>query len=470
MLAGLISIAGAQPRQDSGSLGIPSDVEIREMLAARIDALAGQEDGIGIVVGVISPQGRRVISYGHLNQGDPRPLDGNTGFEIASVSKIFTALLLADMVQKHEVALADPVVKYLPDGVRLPEHNGHAITLLDLATHTSALPFMPDEMPTFGDSAAAQPTSADIYRFLARYQLPRDPGADWGYSNLGYWLLGEALSSRAGVDFENLLRARVLAPLNLKETAITPSTTLKANLAIGHDAGLRPAPYLSATSTYALMPAAGGLVSTPNDLLRFLSAVMGYEPSPLAPEMAAMLSTQRPKSSRQRQALGWVVQGDGNDKLIFHDGGSFGFASSLAWDPKTRIGVVVLSNQLADVSDIARHLLRPDIPLAKPTATKRTQISLDPAVLETYAGRYEASGEGIFQMALEATFLTIQAPTDWGLPKLRLHPESRSDFFATELPLRVTFRTDSGGHVTGMLVYPPRGQHEVPAQRIGSDK
>jgi D-alanyl-D-alanine-carboxypeptidase/D-alanyl-D-alanine-endopeptidase len=470
MLASLIGTAGAQARQDSGSLGIPSDVEIREMLAVRINALAGQEDGIGIVVGIISPQGRRVISYGHLNQGDPRPLDGNTGFEIASVSKIFTALLLADMVQKHEVVLADPVVKYLPAGVKLPERNGHAITLLDLATHTSALPFMPDEMPTFGDSTAAQPSSADIYRFLGRYQLPRDPGADWDYSNLGYWLLGEALASRAGVDFENLLRARVLAPLNLKETAITPSTTLKANLAIGHDVSLQPAPYFSATSTYALMPAAGGLVSTTNDLLRLLSAVMGYQPSPLAPAMAAMLSTQRPKSPHQRQALGWVVQGDGNDELIFHDGGSFGFASSLAWDPKTRIGVVVLCNQLADVSDIARHLLRPNIPLAKPTAIKRTQISLDPAVLETYAGRYEASGEGIFRVALEATFLTIQAPSDWGLPKLRIHPESRRDFFATELPLRVTFQTDSGGHVTGMLVYPPRGQHEVPAQRMASDK
>ena len=69
--------------------------------------------------------------------------------------------------------------------------------------------------------------------------------------------------------------------------------------------------------------------------------------------MAAMLSTQRPKSPGQEQALGWwIVLGDGNNQLIFHDGGSFGFASSLEWDPKARIGVVVLSNQLGDVSDI----------------------------------------------------------------------------------------------------------------------
>lgn len=470
MLAGLVSLAGVQPRQDSGAVIIPSDVEIRTMLAERVDNIAGPEDGIGLVVGIISPQGRRVISYGHLNQADPRPLDGNTGFEIASVTKVFTALLLAEMVQKGEVALTNPVEKYLPAGVELPERNGHAITLLDLATHTSGLPFMPDQMPAFGDSTAIKPSNADIYRFLAHYRLPRDPGADWDYSNVGYWLLGQALAARAGMDFEHLLRERVLDPLDLKNTAITSSATLKANLAVGHDASLHTAPYFSAGSTYALMPAAGGLISTANDLLKFLSAVMGYQRSPLAPAMAAMLATQRPKSPGQRQALGWIVSGDSNDQLIFHDGGSFGFASSLAWDPKSKTGVVVLSNQLADVSDIARHLLRPNIPLAKATAGKHTEISLDSAVLKNYAGRYEAPGEGVFQVALEATFLTIQAPSDWGLPKLRIRPESPRNFFATELPLRVTFQTDSGGHVTGMLVYPPRGQHEIAAQRIGPNK
>ena len=472
VLGGLMTtVAGAQATKNSVRIVLPSDAEIRKILAERVDALAGQEDGIGIVVGLIGPQGRRVISYGHLNQGDQRLLDGNTGFEIASVTKVFTALLLADMVQKREVALADPVAKYLPAGVKLPERNGHAITLLDLATHTSALPFMPDEIPAFGDSPSAKPSSTQIYQFLARYELTRDPGTDWDYSNIGYWLLGEALASRAGMDFESLLRARVLAPLNLKSTAITPSPEMKAKLAVGHDANLQPAPYFSAGSTYALMPATGGLVSTANDLLIFLSAVMGYERSPLAPAMAAMLSTQRPKSPGQEQALGWwIVLGEGNDQLIFHDGGSFGFASSLEWDPKARIGVVVLSNQLGDVSDIARHLLRPDIPLSKPTTTKRTEISLDATVLETYAGRYEAPGEGIFQITMEATFLTIQAPSDWGLPKMRLRPENPHDFFASELPLRVTFQTDSDGHVTGMLVYPPRGQKAVPANRINSDK
>jgi len=471
VLAGAaMTLAGAEARQSPGAIILPSDADIRKVLAERVDALAGQEDGVGIVVGVAGPQGRRVVSYGHLRQGDPRPLDGDTGFEIGSVTKVFTALLLADMVQKGEVALADPVAKYVP-AVRIPERNGRSITLLDLATHTSGLPFMPDALPALDDSASTKYGAAQLRHFLARYELPRDSGAEWDYSNIGYWLLGQALTSRAAMDYETLLRTRVLTPLKLTSTAITPSARMKAKLAVGHNAALQPSPSLSTVPIYAEMSAAGGLVSTANDLLTLLTATMGYERSPLAPAMAAMLSTRRPMSRPgEAQALGWVVTGEGDDQLIFHDGGTWGYVSSVGWDPEKRVGVVVLSNQMASVSDIARHLLRPNVPLEKPTATKRTETTLDSAVLDTYAGRYEAPGEGAFTLVRESDFLTIQLPADWGLPKLRLRPESLRDFFVTELPLRVTFQSDSDGRVNGLLVYPPRGQKAILANRTSSDR
>ena len=194
------TLAPAQVTPSSASRVLPSDADIRKILAERVDTLAGSQDGIGIVVGVIGPQGRKVIPYGHRSQADPRPLNGDTVFEIGSVSKVFTALLLADMVRKGEVALADPVAKYLPAGAKIPERNGRPITLVDLATHTSGLPFMPDELPVFSASAAANNSDAPLYRFLARYQLTRDPGTEWDYSNIGYWLLGQALAARAGID------------------------------------------------------------------------------------------------------------------------------------------------------------------------------------------------------------------------------------------------------------------------------
>jgi CubicO group peptidase (beta-lactamase class C family) len=427
--------------------GLPTDVEIHRILEDRVQAIAGPEGGMGIVVGVLDEKGPRVIACGDDGSAARRPLNGDSVFEIASVTKVFTALLLTDMVRKHELALTDPVTKYLPKGTKLPERNGRPITLVDLATHTSGLPFMPD--------------GADPYRFLATYSLPRDVGAEWDYSNLGYWLLQEALAKRGRADFEQLLQKRVSAPLGLHSTTITWSPELKSRDAIGHDAALQPAPLFASMPVYNLMPAAGGMISTPNDLLKFLGIAMGYEESKLAPTVARQLQTRRPAGSSE-QALGWLVTGAGDDAIVYHDGGSFGYASSVAWQPRRRIGVVVLANQTANVGDIARHLLQPSVPLEKPARARHTEITLDAATLDKYAGRYDMKEEGVVVIARDNSLLTIELPASWGLPKLRLHAESQRDFFATELPLRVTFEADG----SAMQVFPPRGQRAISAVRL----
>jgi CubicO group peptidase (beta-lactamase class C family) len=256
----------------------------------------------------------------------------------------------------------------------------------------------------------------------------------------------------------------------MANTDFALSPKMKANLAPGHDSALQPSPLVSTLPVYSVMPAAGGLYSTANDVLTLLSAAMGYERSPLAPAINATVSLRRPTGGGNEQALAWTVIGKRNDQIIFRDGGTVGYASAIAWDPKSRVGVVVLSNQVGSVDDIARHLLRRNFPLAKPANTKHTEITVDSTVLDSYKGRYEAQGEGIFTVARENNFLTMESPADWGLPKLRIRPESTRDFFASELPLRVTFNIDNDGRVNGLLIYPPRGQKAVPANRISSDR
>jgi CubicO group peptidase (beta-lactamase class C family) len=365
----MTALLGAQTTSSVAVLGLPSDGDIRQILAERVEA---QGKGVGIIVGVIEPGGRRVISYGQLSEKDPRALQGDTVFEIGSVTKVFTALLLADMVQRLEVALEDPITKYLPVGTKLPEWNGQPITLLDVATHTSGLPLMPDDLPwqLNDELVKAKYSAAQLYRFLARYELPQQSGAKWDYSNVGYSLLGQALAARAGTDYETLLRTRVIAPLELKGTGITLVPTLKAKLAVGHEGSLQPAPPISTVPMMAVMMPAGGVLSTVNDLLTVLSVAMGYERSPLTAAMATMLSTRRPGFGGE-QGLGWMITGEGDDQLIVHDGGTFGFASSMLWDAKKRVGVVVLSNHMVPVGDLARHVVQPNRPLRKPTVTKR---------------------------------------------------------------------------------------------------
>src|SRR5215475_14413400 len=139
--------------------------EIRAILVKRIYQ---QKQAVGIVVGVIEPAGRRVVAYGNLAKGDPRRVDGDTIFEIGSISKVFTSLVLADMVSRKEVTLDDPAAKYLPEHVRMPERSGKPITLLDLATHSSGLPRVPSNLN-------AGYSVDDLYEFLSGYELPRDP-------------------------------------------------------------------------------------------------------------------------------------------------------------------------------------------------------------------------------------------------------------------------------------------------------
>jgi CubicO group peptidase (beta-lactamase class C family) len=434
---------------------LPTDGEIHRLIEERVQTIAGPEGGMGIVVGVLDEKGPRVIAYGDTG-ADRRPLTGDTVFEIASVTKVFTALLLADMVRTRDFKLTDPVVKYLPKGTTLPQRNGRSIALVDLATHTSGLPFMPD---------MSSNSKADLYRFVAAQTLQHDIGTDWEYSNLDYWLLQEAIETRGRAGFEQQLQKRVLAPLGLRSTTITLSPELQARAAIGHDAVLQPAAPIGARPVFALMPAAGGMLSTANDLLKVLSVAMGYEDSKIAPTLAKLLQTRRPAGDLQ-QALGWMVMGEGEDQIILHDGGSFGFGSSIAWMPQQRVGVVVLMNQAGNVGDITRHLLRPSLPLAQVTRARHTEITLDPATLDSYAGRYDLQDEGITTIAHDGAVLTIELPESWGLPKLALHAESQRDFFATELPLRVTFEVDASNRVSGMLVHPPRSERTIPARRL----
>jgi serine-type D-Ala-D-Ala carboxypeptidase/endopeptidase len=241
------------------------------MRTQRVDTLAGPEDGIGIVVGVVEPCGRKNVSYGHFNQGDPRAVDGSTIFEIGSITKLFTALLLADFVQKHEVNLFDPASKYLPADLKLPQRAGKSITLLDLATHTSGLPFMPP-LPDSSAMGAAKYSARDLYGYLANFSLPYDIGTRWDYSNLGYWLLSEVLAARGGAEYERLLLKRIIVPLGMTNTAFVALTAMKAKFAIGHYASMQPADSFSSLPGYAIMPAAGGLLSSVDELLTIPSA------------------------------------------------------------------------------------------------------------------------------------------------------------------------------------------------------
>src|SRR5579863_9251332 len=306
---------------------VPSADEIREILAKRVDQ---QKQAVGLVTGVIDPNGRRVVAYGNLAIRHPRTLDGDTIFEIGSITKVFTSLVLADMANRKEVTLDDAAAKYLPENVKMPERSGKSITLLDLSTHRSGLPPLPSNLKVKDPrNPYADYGVDDLYQFLSGYTLPRDPGSEFEYSNLGGGLLGHALACRAGTDYESLIRIRITQPLSMPDTGITLSSSMTQRMATGHTAMLAP----TANWDLPTLAGAGALRSSANDMLTFLEAFLGYKETPLAPAMKAMLEVRRP-AGQTTISLGWLIISADGREIAVHDGGTAGFRSFAGYDPK----------------------------------------------------------------------------------------------------------------------------------------
>lgn len=425
---------------------LPPDSEIRQMLVDRIDV---QHQSVGIVVGMIGPEGRRVISYGHLAKGDTRTLNGDTVFEIGSVTKVFTSLLLANMVEHGQVALDDPVSKFLPPHVKMPQRNGRSIALVDLSTHTSGLPRLPPNLhPADAENPYADYTIDQLYQFLSSYQLTRDIGSRYEYSNLGGGLLGHILARRAGKDYETLVRNEICNPLGMKSTAVTLTPGMKARLAVGHNQALEPVENWDV----GVLVGAGGLRSTANDLLSFLAANIGYTKSPLQAAMSRMLKTRRPTGVPDLEiALGWHIFTNHGKEIIWHNGGTGGYRSFIGFDPQTRIGVVALSNTstATGVDDIGHHLLDASFPLAK-APKEHKEVKVDPKLFEGYVGTYQLAPAFALTVTREADRLFVQAT---GQPKFEIFPEGDRDYFLKVVDAQITFITGSAGRATELVLH-----------------
>ncbi len=157
----------------------PSDEDLTALIKPLVEA-----GGKGIVVGVMeADESTRIVAYGEAGPNS-RPLGSKSLFGIASVTKVFTGTLLADMVARGEVSLSDAVAGYLPDGVSMPSRGGREITLLDLSTHHSGLPKMPDFVSADPSNPYADLTAETMYEFLSSYELTRDIGSEFDYSNV----------------------------------------------------------------------------------------------------------------------------------------------------------------------------------------------------------------------------------------------------------------------------------------------
>lgn len=308
-----------------------------------------------IIVGIVDANGRQIVAEGYKSDQNHTLPDGNTIYEIGSITKVFTSLVLADMSIKHQLNLIDPISKFLPKTVKIPVRNGKEISLLSLSTHRSGMPRFPYNVdPKNLEQPYADYTVDKLYEYVSHFEPLFDIDTKWRYSNVAYGLLGNILTLTAKKDFETLITEEICKPLNLNNTVISLTAKQKSNLATGH---AETGTAVGLTDLGAIGPG-GSIRSTANDLLTFAEANLGLIKTNLSPAIELTHVLQAKKDGNDTYTtMGWTLVSDDGKNLLFKDGGMPGYCTFLGIDKKNRIGVVVLSNSNNSVSDIGRHIL-----------------------------------------------------------------------------------------------------------------
>ena len=403
-------------------------------LSAKIEPLAKPlvEDGtaVGFVVGVVRDGETQTLGFGETAKGSGTKPDLDTAYEIGSVSKVFTGLLLADAVERGLLKLDDPVQKYLLDDVKLPIADGKPITLEHLATHTSGLPRMPSNFkPANPMNPYADYTVAQLHEFLSGHKLRRPPG-EHEYSNLAMGLLGQVLARQAGCSYEELLNKRITGPLGMTDTRITLDDALRKRLAAPYNASLKPEQNWDLNT----LAGAGGIRSTVRDMLKFAQANLD-DAQPLAAAMRLARTKRHDMPGGRAIGLSWMRAGDG--MTWWHSGMTGGYHAWLAVTPDLKLGTVVLSNTATPkVSELGEQITQVAAGLDVKPKARLKAIDVDRAVLATYVGRYELAPSFILTVTLEDGGLMVQAT---GQGKAPIFASSQTEFFYKIVDAQITF-------------------------------
>jgi len=298
-----------------------------------------------IVIGFVDPNGTSIFSFGNMSTRHNIPVNENTLFNIGSITKTFTTLLLADMVKQGLVNLTDPIERYLPSSVKVPEFNGQKITLEHLATHTSGLPEFPPNLLDNNGNIIESYNASQLYQALSNTKLTRAPGSQFQYSSFGMGLLGQILSLKAGVSYNQLVKDRILNVLGMNDTKITLSQNeINNSFPVGHRGGKE----ITTPKIPMILADAGAYHSTAPDMLKYISANLGLIHTKLDDAMKLQHLIRHtgvnanPMNYTEYVGLGWRILTNFGTEVIAHTGAINGWNANVAFIPSKQIGVVSL--------------------------------------------------------------------------------------------------------------------------------
>jgi len=403
---------------------------------------------VGMTVGVWQKGKATVVGYGQVAHDDPRRPDGDTVYEIGSVSKVFTGVLLGDAVARGRLKLEQPVQELLPKRVKMPTYRERPITLRDLTTHVSGLPTLPDNFrPSDATNPYADYTVEQMYEFLKGYKPERAPGTKYEYSNLAVGLLGHVLALNAGQTYEQLLRERIATPLGMSDTNITLNAKLRSRLAKPHlDDGTAAANWDLPT-----LAGAGAIRSTVKNMLRFVRANLNPPPGDVGKAIeTAWQVHQKPLAAGDFAiGLGWHLAQDGQTR--WHNGQTGGYHAMMLVNRQLETGVVLLANTATmEVDRLAEGIIKmcAGAPVEPRTFDKPVPVAKE--IMQCYVGKYELIPGFVLTVSVEDEKLMVGAT---GQPTHQVFARSDSEWFYKVVQATLTFQVDEDGNCQSVELF-----------------
>jgi CubicO group peptidase (beta-lactamase class C family) len=388
-----------------------------------------------------------------------------TVYELGSVSKLFTSLLLADAVVRGEIDLDAAADVTNPAGIRLPARDGRSITWLDLSTHRSGLPRLPSNLPLIDlVNPYRDYDSKQAAEFANHYELPRQPGKAQEYSNFGGAVLGYLVAAKAGKSYEELLRERIAEPLRMADCTVSLSDEQAKRLATPHSKfGTVTSPW-----TFADLPGAGGVHATMRDMMRFAKAQLNPPKGELGEAIdLAWKQQSAADASGAAMGLGWMISGDGQTR--WHNGQTGGFHAALFINRELKCAVVVLCNTAVgnEIDQLAIQLIQKaaglDVelePSEKPDPDA-DKLAIDATLRRRLVGRYQLNPSFIFDVRDRDGHLMVGITNQ---PTQEVFPDSPTRWSYRGVDATLEFQLPKTGRARSLVLH-QNGANQI-ARRI----
>lgn len=409
-------------------------------LADQLQALVKDGAG-GVALAWVDRDGPVIVTAGTYAADDARPISADTRFELGSVSKVFTALLLAESERQGKAVRTDPAARHLLPAADPAQAALARVTLLSLTTHTSGLPRLPVNLgpdPDGNPDPYARYDRAQLVEALRLHGPTAPAGGPPAYSNLGVAVLGEALGRAWGTSYEEALNRHLLEPLGLKATDLAlTGRPAPATLAPAHAGGRSPANW-----NFQAFAPAGGLRSSARDLATFLTFCLQPEGHPLAPALRATLQPQQPSPDTGGWiGLGWFLTENSGQAVAWHNGSTAGSRAFVAVHPATGTAVALAANRTLALEPLGFRLLGVTPPRPAPAAI---------ADAAAFTGRYPLSPAFFIDVTTAGGVLFAQAT---GQPRITLRRAEGDRFRLTGVPAEISFHRDASGRVEALVLH-----------------